>query len=51
VFDGLAGRGDEVVLTDAPTGRAMTASAFMAAVQSLAGGLVAHVWVGAPWWR
>jgi acyl-CoA synthetase (AMP-forming)/AMP-acid ligase II len=42
VFDGLAGRGDEVVLTDAPTGREMTASAFMAAVQSLAGGLVAH---------
>ena len=39
VFEGLDNRPDEVVLTDGPTGRSMTAQDFADAVKSLAGGL------------
>lgn len=41
VFANLETRPDETVLTDGPSGRSMTASAFMAQVKSLAGGLTA----------
>ena len=41
VFDGLIDRPDEVVLTDGPTGRTLTAAAFMDQVKRLAGGLAA----------
>ena len=40
VFEGLRDRPDEVVLTDGPTGRTMTAAQFIDQVESLAGGLV-----------
>ena len=39
VFEGLRDDPEKVVLTDGPTGRQMTAAAFMQAVKSLAGGL------------
>ncbi len=39
VFEGLHQRPDDVVLTDGPTGRTMTAAAFVDQVKSLAGGL------------
>lgn len=42
VFEGLEDRPDEVVLTDGPTGRSLTAAAFMDQVQRLAGGLKAR---------
>ena len=41
VFAGLIGRPDEVVLIDGPTGRGLTAAAFMDQVKRLAGGLTA----------
>lgn len=41
VFQGLADRPDEVVLTDGPSGRSITAAAFMDQVKKLAGGLAA----------
>ncbi len=41
VFAGLKYRPDEVVLTDGPTGRGLTAQAFMDQVMQLAGGLTA----------
>jgi 4-coumarate--CoA ligase len=41
VFQGLENRPDEVVLTDGPSGRSMTASTFMDQVQRMAGGLAA----------
>ena len=41
VFAGLENRPDAVVLTDGPTGRSMTAAAFMDQVQRMAGGLAA----------
>lgn len=41
VFAGLENRPDEVVLTDGPTGRTITASTFMDQVKRLAGGLTA----------
>ena len=42
VFEGLQDDPERVVLTDGPTGREMTAAAFMHAVKSLAGGLNAR---------
>lgn len=42
VFEGLASRPDEVVLTDGPTGRTLTAAQFMEQVRRLAGGLTAR---------
>ncbi len=39
VFENLQTRLDDVVLTDGPTGRSLTAAAFMDQVKSLAGGL------------
>ncbi len=39
VFDGLVGRLDDVVLTDGPSGRTLTAAAFIDQVKRLAGGL------------
>ena len=42
VFEGLGDDPDRVVLTDGPTGREVTVSAFMAAIKSLAGGLNAR---------
>ena len=39
VFSGLINRPDEVVLIDGPTGRSLTAAAFMDQVKRLAGGL------------
>ena len=39
VFQGLENRPDEVVLTDGPTGRSITAAAFMDQVKRMAGGL------------
>ncbi len=41
VFANLETRPDEVILTDGPTGRSLTAAAFMTQVKSLAGGLTA----------
>ncbi|MGJ8589040.1 MAG: AMP-binding protein [Yoonia sp.] len=41
VFQGLENRPNEVVLTDGPSGRSMTAGAFMDQVQRMAGGLAA----------
>ncbi|MDP5086257.1 MAG: AMP-binding protein [Yoonia sp.] len=41
VFEGLQNRPDAVVLTDGPTGRSLTASAFMDQVKRMAGGLAA----------
>lgn len=41
IFAGLENRPDEVVLTDGPTGRTMTAAAFMDQVKRMAGGLTA----------
>jgi acyl-CoA synthetase (AMP-forming)/AMP-acid ligase II len=41
VFAGLMDRPDDIVLTDGPSGRSMTAAAFMDQVRSLAGGLTA----------
>ncbi|PUB14215.1 AMP-binding protein [Yoonia sediminilitoris] len=41
VFAGLVDRPDEVVLIDGPSGRTMTAAAFMDQVKRLAGGLTA----------
>lgn len=41
VFAGLENRPDEVVLTDGPSGRTMTAAAFMDQVKRMAGGLTA----------
>lgn len=41
VFLGLEGRPNEVVLTDGPTGRTITATAFMDQVKRMAGGLAA----------
>jgi len=41
VFAGLIDRPDAVVLTDGPSGRTITAAAFMDQVKSLAGGLTA----------
>ncbi len=41
VFQGLENRPNEVVLTDGPNGRSMTAGAFMDQVQRMAGGLAA----------
>jgi 4-coumarate--CoA ligase len=41
VFQGLENRPNEVVLTDGPSGRSMTASTFMDQVQRMAGGLAA----------
>lgn len=41
VFAGLKDRPDEVVLTDGPTGRSITAGAFMDQVMRMAGGLTA----------
>ncbi|RYH01615.1 4-coumarate--CoA ligase family protein [Salipiger sp. IMCC34102] len=41
VFEGLEARPDEVVLTDGPTGRTLTAAKFMTQVRTLAGGLKA----------
>jgi 4-coumarate--CoA ligase len=41
VFQGLEHRPNEVVLTDGPSGRSMTAEAFMDQVQRMAGGLAA----------
>ena len=42
VFEGLRTRPDEVVLTDGPTGRSLTAAQFMDQVAALAGGLTAR---------
>ncbi|SEN02095.1 4-coumarate--CoA ligase [Loktanella fryxellensis] len=42
VFQGLRPRPDEVVLTDGPTGRTLTAAQFMDQVERLAGGLTAR---------
>ena len=42
VFEGLRDRPDEVVLTDGPTGRTLTATQFMDQVEALAGGLTAR---------
>ncbi|MCF7697809.1 AMP-binding protein [Loktanella sp. M215] len=42
VFEGLRDRPDEVVLTDGPTGRSLTATEFMDQVEALAGGLTAR---------
>ncbi len=39
VFEGLIDRPDQVVLTDGPSGRTLTAAAFMDQVKRLAGGL------------
>ena len=41
VFQGLEDRPDEVVLTDGPSGRSMTAAEFMEQVKRMAGGLAA----------
>lgn len=41
VFAGLTDRPDEVVLTDGPSGRSMTAAQFMDQVKRMAGGLTA----------
>ncbi len=41
VFQGLESLPDEIVLTDGPTGRTMTAAAFMEQVKQMAGGLSA----------
>lgn len=41
VFRGLEGRAEERVLTDGPTGRGLTAHAFMDQVKTMAGGLTA----------
>ncbi|MCK0095256.1 AMP-binding protein [Yoonia sp. F2084L] len=41
IFQGLENRPDEVVLTDGPSGRTMTAAAFMDQVKRMAGGLAA----------
>ena len=41
VFADLTNRPDDVVLTDGPTGRSLTAQAFMDQVKSMAGGLTA----------
>jgi len=41
VFQGLENRPNEVVLTDGPSGRSMTAGAFMDQVKRMAGGLAA----------
>lgn len=41
VFAGLVDRPDEVILTDGPTGRTVTAGEFITAVKALAGGLTA----------
>lgn len=41
VFQGLENRPNEVVLTDGPSGRTMTAAAFMDQVKRMAGGLAA----------
>lgn len=41
VFSDLVNRPDEVVLIDGPTGRSLTAAAFMVQVKRLAGGLTA----------
>ena len=41
IFEGLENRPDEVVLTDGPTGRSLTARAFLDQVKALAGGLTA----------
>jgi 4-coumarate--CoA ligase len=41
VFEGLVGRPDDVVLIDGPTGRSLTAAAFIDQVKRLAGGLTA----------
>ncbi|WP_342070024.1 AMP-binding protein [Yoonia algicola] len=41
VFRGLENRPDEVVLTDGPSGRSMTAAEFMDQVKRMAGGLAA----------
>ncbi|WP_392337741.1 AMP-binding protein [Loktanella salsilacus] len=42
VFEGLRDRPSEVVLTDGPTGRTITAAQFIDQVESLAGGLTAR---------
>ncbi|SHE84973.1 4-coumarate--CoA ligase [Loktanella atrilutea] len=42
VFEGLRDRPNEVVLTDGPTGRTLTAAQFIDQVESLAGGLTAR---------
>jgi len=42
LFQGLEGRSDDVVLTDGPTGREITAAALMEQIRCLAGGLVAR---------
>ncbi len=42
VFEGLRDRPSEVVLTDGPTGRTMTAEQFIDQVEALAGGLTAR---------
>jgi acyl-CoA synthetase (AMP-forming)/AMP-acid ligase II len=39
LFEGLAGREDEVAITDGATGRALTAGALMGQIKRLAGGL------------
>ncbi len=41
VFEGLKNRPDAVILTDGPTGRSMTAAAFVDQVKRMAGGLAA----------
>ena len=41
VFAGLENRPDDVVLTDGPTGRSLTAAQFMEQVKRMAGGLAA----------
>ncbi|MFZ3583513.1 AMP-binding protein [Loktanella sp. DJP18] len=42
VFEGLRHRPNEVVLTDGPTGRTLTAAEFIEQVENLAGGLTAR---------
>jgi len=42
IFENLETRPNEVVLTDGPTGRSLTAAQFMDQVRALAGGLVAR---------